>query len=140
MKNTGKSSDTEPWAVLVTGSRKYPDSDPIHKRLKQYDPRRRGPIPILIHGAASGADEMAADYANGSGWMVIGMPAQWDRDGSSAGPKRNAEMLRVLVALGQCGYRIAVEAFPVIGSKGTRDMIDRAKSAALEVYITEPPE
>ncbi len=120
----------QPWAVLVTGSREWENQDAIDAMLRRYDSLKAWTLPVLIHGAAEGADTIGDDLANGLGWTVLDMPAQWNRDG-------NAAMLRVLLALGECGYQTVVEAFPGPKSKGTWDMVKRAERAGVTVHVTK---
>jgi len=63
------------------------------------------------------------------------MPADWNRWGKSAGPRRNTEMLKVLLALVDCGYHGSVEAFPLPNSIGTYDMIRKAQAANVETNV-----
>ena len=50
---------------------------------------------VVISGTARGADQMGEEWAASRGCEVIRMPAQWDKYGKSAGPKRNEEMAAV---------------------------------------------
>jgi hypothetical protein len=67
----------------------------------------------IIHGAASGADGLAAMWANDRNQKQIAFPAKWKEHGNSAGMIRNREMLKF-------GFDFLV-AFP--GGKGTADMV-----------------
>lgn len=114
--------------VLVCGGRDYADEiflfialDSIHKEI---------PITTLIHGAARGADTMAASWAWSRKIKVIAYPADWEHNGSSAGPLRNQKMLDENKDLD------LVIAFP--GGVGTRDMINRAEKDGIKViYIDD---
>ncbi|HEY0641295.1 MAG TPA: DUF4031 domain-containing protein [Pseudonocardiaceae bacterium] len=83
--------------VLVTGSRTWTDRGVIADKLREA--ARAHPGATLVHGAARGADRIAAAI-----WRRWGLPtephpvgpADWDRDGPSAGHVRNRRM----VALG----------------------------------------
>jgi hypothetical protein len=101
------------------------------------------PIELLIHGAARGADSIAAQWAARRGIPLDPHPAAWDdlegvpehyirtdargrRYNSSAGPMRNAEMLRttdptLLVAF--------TDASSWRGTPGTSDMLGKARLA-----------
>ena len=79
--------------VAVTGGRNYKNQDYVSRALdvllSTHD------IACLIHGGASGADRLAANWAV---WRDIGcvrVPAHWDQYGLSAGPRRNSEILKV---------------------------------------------
>lgn len=113
-------------AVIVTGSRLWKDADAVYQALDRSDPD------IVIHGACpSGADEYADRCFDTV--SLIPMPAQWDRDGKSAGPKRNQQMLNVLLSLRDCGYTVEVLAFPLGESRGTRGMMLMAEAAGVAV-------
>lgn len=117
-------------AVLVCGSRDFADRDLMRREL----PAR---CDLVIHGEASGADYYAGTTADARGLDSLGMPAQWKKHGRSAGPRRNAAMLRVLLALGECGYSVSVLAFPIGESRGTRGMIKLAEKAGVAVRVVE---
>ncbi len=117
--------------MIVTGSRNWADYLSIFLELQQTNPD------LVVHGAARGADTATALACEEIGIPELPMPAQWSRDGKAAGPLRNAEMLRVLLALRMCGWEVEVLAFPLGESKGTHDMIDRAKRAGISVTIWE---
>ncbi len=132
-------------AMLITGSREL-GGDGLHtaarQRLWQYLADESPDI--LIHGhCLTGADQLADSWAvgrNSSGGHchVIRMPAQWDKHGKGAGPRRNEEMANVLKALEACGYDCIVAAFPVGRSLGTRGMMRIARGRNL--LVVEPPQ
>lgn len=115
-------------AVIVTGSRDWSDRDGVYRVLAELPPDT-----IVIHGGARGADGYADQCARSIGHTVIEMPAQWERDGKSAGPTRNSEMLSVLGALGRCGYTVSVHAFSLPQSRGTAHMKRIAAAAGFRV-------
>lgn len=84
----------------------------------------------VIHGAARGADSMAASAAHRHGVGCEDYPANWDGHGKAAGPKRNQKMLEV-------GKPEVVFAFTddLATSRGTADMVRRARAAGLPVYV-----
>jgi hypothetical protein len=110
--------------ILVCGGRDFND----YKYLKQVLNRlqkQRGPFKKIIHGAARGADSLAAQYAAWYEIPVKAFPADWHKHGFAAGPIRNVQMLLD-------GKPDLVIAFP--GGKGTANMIKVAKAAEVEVY------
>lgn len=123
---------TAPTVILVTGTRNLTDLEPVRHALAPYE----YPV-LLMHGAARGLDTLAGLYATQRGWGCLPMPAQWARDGRTAGPKRNRAMLNVVIALENCGYRAVCRAFPGPRSRGTWDMVRRARAAGLEVHVHE---
>lgn len=106
--------------VLVCGGRDYSDTDAMRKALDEE--LREGDV--VVHGAARGADLMAAHIAHSmEGVKVEAHPADWGKHGPSAGPIRNQEMLDSRVDL--------VLAFA--GGRGTADMVRRASRAGVMV-------
>ena len=68
-------------AIIVCGSRDWTDTDAIHRVMRKLTDRGDTPLRkirlVVIHGAAKGADEIAASFAGGMGAAVIAMPALW---------------------------------------------------------------
>lgn len=87
--------------IVVTGSRTWDDLTTIVDTFMELQEEfgtdmTPGQPPVqLIHGGAQGADALAARCALLMGWDVIEVPAEWDRFGPSAGPKRNIAMLNM---------------------------------------------
>lgn len=108
--------------VLVCGGRDFRDQSRLCAILDHY--HATNPFSLLIHGAARGADSLAGRWAAERGIPIEAFPANWDRDGRTAGPIRNAQMLRE-------GRPDVVIAFP--GSRGTADMIRQAQRASVPV-------
>jgi hypothetical protein len=113
--------------VLVCGGRDYDDRDQLFRILDAA--HVANPIVCLIHGAARGADSLAADWALDRDVLCNAYPADWDRDGKAAGPIRNQRMLDE-------GKPHIVIAFP--GGRGTADMIRRAEKADIPVVRVKP--
>lgn len=85
--------------ILVTGGRDYTDRTAVTRALRHLGEHyihgaRPGEI-VLVHGDATGADQLAADEAQRLGWRTEAHPADWDAYGKAAGPRRNAEMVRL---------------------------------------------
>jgi len=118
--------------ILVTGSRTWTNWAIIERELKRFP---RGTI--LVHGAARGADSIAAEIAKRLGFERRGFPADWDTYGNSAGPIRNSQMLAeehpdvfdVPLDLG------LAFTFDLERSKGTRDMVRKLRKARLPVEV-----
>ncbi len=110
--------------ILICGSRDWQDKRRIGRYLDDLlaaeglEPENL----VVIHGGCKGADHHAGMEAKGRGCQVIEFPANWAKFGLSAGPKRNQQMLTE-------GKPDRVVAFHADweNSKGTRDMINRAK-------------
>lgn len=111
--------------VLVCGSRDWTHESPIRRALSVLDSDS-----VIIHGAARGADKIADKIAREFGMDVEPYPADWSK-GLSAGPVRNQKMLDE-------GKPDKVIAFPLPQSRGTWDMINRARKAGVPVQVVYP--
>lgn len=128
--------------LLVFGGRDYRDIRRVQEVLDAAIERLG--LTVVVHGAAPGADSLAAEWAASRGMPDDPYPADWfdlshpnarikrRRDGlkydASAGVRRNQKMLdegRPDVAIG----------FP--GGKGTRDMLSRCRAAEIPVYLID---
>jgi hypothetical protein len=118
-------------AAIFTGSRRFSSIKSIFKVLAKYSK-----YDIIIQGdCPSGADLIVKTIGRWFGKTIIPMPAQWDIYGKSAGPKRNKEMLKVLLSLQNCGYSVRVEAFPTEESTGTYDMLRQARKEKVKTKV-----
>lgn len=109
--------------LLITGGRDYRDAATVNRALDRVLAERG--IAVLIHGAARGADTLAAEWAASRGVPVEAYPARWETDGRKAGPLRNQRMLDE-------GKPTACVAFP--GGTGTADMVRRCEAAGVPVW------
>lgn len=110
--------------LLITGSRQYTDRSMVEGAIRTYS------LPdatTIVHGAARGADTLAAEVARSLGIPVEAHPADWSTYGRSAGIRRNEYM----VSLGA----YCVLAFPTPSSVGTWDCIRRAAASGLIVHV-----
>ena len=107
--------------VLVTGGRTFDDIELLETTLDAVHATNL--ISVLIHGAASGADTMAGEWAIRQGVEVVACPANWKQYGRRAGPIRNREMLELSPDL--------LVAFP--GGRGTADMISAAEQKGIPI-------
>ena len=73
---------------------------------------------IILSGCAKGADALGERYAAENDFKIENYPADWNKLGISAGPKRNEQMAK------NCDCVIC---FWDGKSKGTRSMINYAK-------------
>lgn len=107
--------------VLVTGGRRYENRRAVAEALRAL--HRSHVIAQVIHGGASGADTLAAEWADFFGVDVVCIAADWATHGRAAGPMRNRAMLALHPDL--------VLAFP--GGPGTEDMVRQAERAGIPV-------
>lgn len=108
--------------VLVCGGRDYADEKGL--RLVLDAMHRVTPFTLMIHGAARGADQLAANWAVAHGIPLRAFPADWNRHGRAAGPRRNEKMLHD-------GKPEKVVAFP--GGRGTAHMVGIARKVGVQV-------
>lgn len=108
--------------VIVCGGRDYADREKVFSTLDKLcvDPEKF----VVIQGGARGADALAKEWALNRKTGCVTFTADWRNHGLSAGPRRNAMMLRA-------GRPDMVLAFP--GGPGTADMVKRAREAAVIV-------
>ena len=107
--------------VLFSGSRHWDRVAPVRAVISSIP---RGST--AIHGGAKGLDSLAGRLAQEKGLAVEVYEADWSR-GRKAGPERNQEMV-------DAGADI-VYAFPVEGSRGTWDLVKRARKAGIPVQV-----
>lgn len=112
--------------VLVCGSRDWNDPQTIKNRLLALKQQHGGELHI-IHGAARGADVIAAMYARSMDIPEQAYPAKWRQQGRKAGILRNLEMLDQKPDL--------VLAFWDGVSTGTQHVINEATTRAIPVEI-----
>jgi hypothetical protein len=86
--------------------------------------------PVLVHGACGGADAMADALWKLWGWPTEPHPADFALLGRAAGPQRNTRMVDL-------GADLCL-AFPLPGSRGTKDCVQRARAAGIPVRIYGP--
>lgn len=131
------------FRVLVCGSRGWTDRDKMrqeldaasdigglgemaHMVIDKVPPQEM----VIIHGNARGADKMAGEIAEELGYQVEVYPADWAKYGKQAGFIRNQQMLRE-------GKPDMCIAFWDGKSRGTLDMIERAKAAGHKVMVVK---
>lgn len=108
--------------VLVCGGRNFRSHAQVWRELDRLHAERK--FTHLIQGGATGADSHAKQWAATKPEIErYESKADWDKHGKAAGPIRNARMLEWKPDL--------VIAFA--GGSGTRNMIDQARRAGLEV-------
>jgi hypothetical protein len=108
--------------VLVCGSRDYLTTTNIGRRIDELPAGS-----VILHGAARGADSIAAIYAACLGYRVISFPADWKTNGRKAGVIRNLQMLDERPDL--------VIAFWDGSSRGTKHTIDEARKRGIPVEV-----
>lgn len=108
--------------VIVCGSRSWTDREFIAHRLFDLPPGS-----TIVHGAARGADRIAADEGRKLGHIPEPHPAEWETHGKKAGFIRN----RLMASL---GADLCI-AFWDGRSNGTADMVDQAERHGIEIEL-----
>lgn len=106
------------FRVIIAGGREFNDYQLLREKCDKIlaDTSKTSQI-VIVSGTARGADRLGERYARERGYQIVRYPANWDRDGNSAGPIRNAKMAENADAL---------IAFWDGESRGTYNMIDTA--------------
>lgn len=131
--------------LLVCGSRTWIDRDVIRREIGRIAPSE------VIHGAAPGADTIAAGeavvwaIAEERGIIVTPYPADWHHDGKAAGPIRNARMLAEgkpdrSLAFGALWKRVEAMGGSMTRVTGTGDMVRRMLAAGVPVRWVASPD
>lgn len=128
--------------ILITGSRDWSDDAAIGHALSAaagdfgehlvcHDPEFGLSLNwdgiTVVHGAARGADTLAARIAKAWGMRVEAHHADWKTHGRAAGHRRNAQMV-------QRGAAVCL-AFPLGVSRGTRGCMELAEKAGIPVRV-----
>lgn len=112
--------------ILVCGDRNWKNADVIRRVLHtiQHD------VTLLVHGAARGADSLAAQEAENLHIPTKAFPADWDKHGKPAGVIRNITMFKetspdLVIAFHD----------DLASSKGTKHMAQYAHSHNVRVMV-----
>ena len=116
------------YRILVTGSRDWTNKDAVHAALNVEISRAVDAflVPVIVHGdCPTGADRIAAEFAEKYDIAVEAYPADWEKHGRAAGPIRNNEMVDRTAAV--------CLAFPKPNSRGTKHCMESAAKAGILV-------
>lgn len=108
--------------VIIAGGRDVTDYSAVVSAVKESGFE----ITEVVSGAARGVDRLGELFAEANNIPVKRFPAAWDKYGRGAGHIRNGEMANY------AGGLIAVWDGE---SRGTRNMIDQARSKGLQVFV-----
>lgn len=107
--------------TIIAGSRIIKDYFIVNQAIKESGFK----ITQVVSGKAPGVGRLGEKWAKKHGIPIKEFPADWERFGRGAGFRRNQEMADYADAL------IVVTA----GTKGTGDMIERARERKLKIFI-----
>ncbi|SRR6266704_138249 len=116
--------------VLVCGSRHFNDYAKLKTDVLNVLPVVDYLDTTIISGHARGADTLGERLTEDMEWKCEVYPADWNKYGKAAGSIRNKQMLIE-------GKPDMVIAFLAKDSRGTRNMIDQARKAGIEVHVVE---
>lgn len=117
----------EDFKVIIAGCRDFSDYDLLREKCLYYLQNiRQTHNVVIVSGHARGADALGERFATEQNFQTLVMPADWEKYGRSAGPKRNAQMAEIANAL---------IAFWDGQSRGTKNMIETAKQKGLNVKV-----
>lgn len=119
--------------LLICGDREWKKKDRIRRELLLLGISN---IEVVIHGAARGADSLGAEIAEELGInkrKIKAFPARWDDYGTAAGAIRNSQMLKE----GRPTYVLAFHSHLETQSKGTADMVRKAKAVGIKVKVVK---
>lgn len=112
--------------TVIAGSRTVTNYDLVTKAVLDSGFN----VTEIVSGCARGVDSLGERYAVEHRLPINLFPADWNKHGKSAGPIRNQQMAEYAEAL------IAVRQDM---SRGTTDMITRAHTLGLKVYVVDIP-
>ena len=108
--------------IVVAGGRTYTNTGMVFICLEKIV--QKGDV--IISGHAKGVDMMGELYAQKNNLACEIYPAEWDKYGRSAGPRRNEQMAQI-------ADKVVV--FWDFKSRGTKNMVDMAKKYKKELFI-----
>ena len=111
--------------VIIAGSRNFKDFQKLKKECDQFFQDQKN-IEIVSGCHYKGADKLGIQYVIEKGFNLIKFPAEWNKLGKAAGPKRNKEMAM---------FADALIAFWDVRSRGTQNMMQLAKQKGLMVKV-----
>jgi len=110
--------------VIVAGTRTFDDPKIVEECLKRID----FPISEIVSGGCRGIDSLAINWALSHNVPYTVFKADWGKYGKRAGPIRNQEMVN---------YADAIVAIWDGSSRGTKDVINKAKNKGLKINLFE---
>lgn len=110
--------------IIIAGTRTADNYRDVHEGIRCLT---KGETPeLILTGGATGADELGRKYAEINNLPHLKIKAKWESYGRSAGPIRNAELVK------QATHLLALWDGK---SKGTKSIIEQAKKAGLKILV-----
>lgn len=114
--------------IIVAGGRNFNNYELLRDSLDRIFQRLKKENIVIISGTAKGADSLGEQYSKERGYKLEKFPANWNRFQMAAGPIRNEQMAQVADAL---------VLFWNGKSRGSADMLERAKKHSLKVRVVK---
>jgi hypothetical protein len=119
---------------LITGSRDWPN-DPVSVKIitdKLDSHLRWHPDTVMINGRCpTGVDQICYEWAILNKVELLTYPAEWEKYGKAAGPKRNMEMLQMLMSKKSSIVYAFFYGDPAT-SRGTANMVRACRMQGIE--------
>jgi hypothetical protein len=112
--------------VLITGSRDWNDADLIANELTLLQKQWGSDVTLVSGHCLTGADMLCERIALGFDWSIERHPAEWNRYGKAAGPRRNQDMVNL-------GADICL-AFIRNGSRGASGTAKMAEDSGITTF------
>lgn len=126
---------SEKFKLVVAGTRNFDDYELLRNKLATLLMKRRcwtiDCNEEIVSGGAPGADTLAVRYATEASIPFKVFPADWNKYGKSAGPRRNKQMAE---------YADAAIVFWDGKSRGTQNMIQQMREAGKSVEVIIYPQ
>ena len=107
------------YRLVVAGCRNFTNYLKASREIQKYINKLDAEYSVIIlSGGANGADELGEKFAEKHKLKLEKYPAEWDRYGRFAGPRRNAQMAKIADG---------IIVFWDGKSRGTKNMIENAK-------------
>jgi len=108
--------------TIIAGSRAFTDYETLCHAMRAAGVT----VTEVVSGGSSGVDALGERWATEQGLPVKRFPAQWEKYGRAAGPKRNQQM---------AAYGEALIALWEGGGRSTSKIIREARKRGLRVYV-----
>jgi hypothetical protein len=113
--------------LIIAGSRKFTNYALLRREVEYFiKDHRLHDIEVVSGKCPTGADFFGEVYARYKGYPIKEFPADWDAFNVAAGPIRNTEMAK---------YATHAIVFPLKDSRGSLDMIEKAKRHGLTLRV-----
>ena len=111
--------------LIIAGGRTFTNYQKLKQTCDEFLQDQKN-IEIVSGAYYRGADKLGEQYAKERGYKLTQFPADWNKYGRAAGPKRNEQM---------ANYADTLVAFWDGESKGTLNMIKLANQNKLSVTV-----